>query len=102
MLAVGLELAGLSTAWPEHWRRLITRVRAIYPGRLTYCANWWGELGQIDLWKRLDLIGVQAFQPLSDDPRASDAALRAGARRAVDVWREEARRHGRPLLAGEL
>ena len=101
VLAVGLELAGLSSSWPEEWSRLVREVRAAYSGRLTYCANWWGEFGTIGLWAELDLLGVQAFAPLSDDPRARPAALRRGARRQVGLWKAESRRWGKALLVTE-
>lgn len=102
VLAVGLELAGLSSAWPEQWERLVREVRAVYPGRLTYCANWWGEFGTTSIWERLDLLGVQAFAPLSDSRRASPKVLRRGAREQVAAWRSEAGKWGKPLLVTEF
>lgn len=102
MLAIGLELAGLSRSWPDEWLRLIAAVREVYSGKLTYCANWWGEFGETQLWSRLDLLGVQAFAPLSSNPRAEDDELAEGARRIVAGWREEAARWGKPLVLTEF
>jgi hypothetical protein len=102
VLAIGLELAGLSRDWPDEWARLVREVRAEYSGRLTYCANWWGELGELELWARLDLIGIQAFAPLSASPSATAAELRRGARETVASWRKEAERWGKPVIVSEF
>jgi hypothetical protein len=102
LLAIGLELAGLSRSWPKEWSRLIADVRAVYAGRLTYCANWWGEFGETELWRELDLIGLQAFTPLSPDPKAGPAALAAGAAPVVAGWKAEAERWGKPLVLTEF
>src|SRR5262249_2955450 len=53
----------------KEWRALIARVRGVYHGELTYCANWNGEPERIAFWDALDFIGVQAYYPLS--PKAS-------------------------------
>ena len=44
ILCVGVELSRTVTDRPDDWRRLISKVREIYPGPLTYAANWWGTI----------------------------------------------------------
>jgi hypothetical protein len=80
----------------------VREVRAAYSGRLTYCANWWGEFGATPIWKELDLLGVQAFAPLAPSRRAPPEALRRGAREQVEAWRAEAREWDKPLLVTEF
>jgi len=75
-LAVGAELPGISGRERE-WRALIVKVRAVYPGKLTYCANWYGEPERVAFWDVLDFIGVQAYYPLSDQASPSQAELAA-------------------------
>jgi hypothetical protein len=67
--AVGTELGG-TTSRTADWKRLIARVREVYPGKLTYCANWNGEPEAVGFWRDLDFIGIQAYYPLAgtDDP----------------------------------
>lgn len=64
LFAVGTELTLLST--PNHWRAwrsLISEVRAVYPGPLTYAANWHSaEL--VGFWRDLDYIGIDAYYPV--------------------------------------
>ncbi|WP_394437670.1 glycoside hydrolase family 113 [Streptomyces sp. SGAir0957] len=72
--AVGTELAGVSgdrTAW----RAVVDAVRDRYHGPLTYAANY-DEYQKIHFWQDLDLIGIDAYWPLSDRPTRSVARLR--------------------------
>src|SRR4029079_8696603 len=59
-LAVGTELVKASERTAD-WRRIIARVRSVYHGKLTYCANWNEEADRIAFWNDLDFIGVQAY-----------------------------------------
>jgi hypothetical protein len=54
------------------WQYMISQVRQIYHGQLTYDANWGsdtnaGEARYIQFWPQLDFIGVSAYYPLSGD-----------------------------------
>ena len=75
-LAVGTELRHAARRTAD-WRRLIRRVREVYRGPLTYCANW-GEEGEVAFWDDLDFIGVQAYYPLTAAPRPTLDQMRAG------------------------
>ena len=53
----------------ENWKKLITAVRGVFSGKLTYSANWGGpgwtdEKNRIQFWPQLDYIGVSAYYPL--------------------------------------
>ena len=65
ILCVGVELSRTVTDRPDDWRRLISKVREIYPGPLTYAANWWGDYDVVEFWDELDYIGINAFFPLN-------------------------------------
>lgn len=85
------------------WRRIIGEVRAIYPGRLTWAANWDG-VDRVPFWDALDLIGVQAYFPL--DVGANDLPTRDAIARAwsAPLARLEAlaRATDRPVLFTEI
>ncbi|MEU6352674.1 glycoside hydrolase TIM-barrel-like domain-containing protein [Streptomyces sp. NPDC047072] len=81
--AVGTELAGVSgdvTAW----RKVVEAVRDRYDGPLTYAANY-DEYRKVRFWKDLDVIGIDAYWPLSEAPTEDTAVLR----RAWKPIREE-------------
>ncbi len=66
LLAIGNELSGL-TVHEGHWRGLISDIRKIYSGPITYAAHWNGEFGQVSFWDQLDYIGVNFYFPMAED-----------------------------------
>ncbi|MEA2693848.1 MAG: hypothetical protein QOJ16_3235, partial [Acidobacteriota bacterium] len=101
LFSIGCELAK-TTGRTADWRDLIAAVRLLYPGRLTYAANWGGDLEKVAFWDRLDVAGVDAYYPLAADPKADAAQLAAGARKVAEHLEAEARRAGKPLLLTEV
>ena len=71
--SVGTELTGTSAS-TTRWRRVIAAVKDRYDGRLTYAANY-DEYRQVRFWDDLDLIGIDAYWPLSSHPTTDVAAL---------------------------
>ncbi len=69
MLCIGVELKTSIKKRATFWLKLIDKIRSIYHGKLTYAANW-DNFGQIPFWNKLDLIGIDAYFPLtmSDTP----------------------------------
>ena len=72
---VGVELSGLQP-YDQQWRALIAAVRGVFPGTLTYAANW--DAYDLSWWDALDLIGVDAYMPLTTSDHPTDADLAAG------------------------
>ncbi len=98
---VGTELKGTSSRESD-WRRVITAVRKVYHGQLTYSANWDGEVDSVRFWDALDFIGVQAYYPLSDKPSPTLEELKAGWTPVVQELAETSRRWGRPIVFTEV
>ncbi len=65
IFCIGTELENFVEERPDYWISLITKVRAIYKGKLTYAANW-NEFEKTPFWDQLDYIGVDAYFPVSD------------------------------------
>lgn len=64
MLVVGTELFVMSTLpHRRQWVDLIAEVRGVYPGPLTYAANWY-DFEQVSFWGELDFIGIDGYFPL--------------------------------------
>lgn len=65
LFCIGSELEG--TTGDEHdaeWKQVIEAVRSVYPGPLTYGANWSGEFQRIGFWSLVEYIGISAYFPL--------------------------------------
>jgi hypothetical protein len=69
-LAVGTELKTVSGASNrQRWVAVIDAVRRVYRGTLTYAANAAApgdEFTSVSFWDRLDVIGLDAYFPLTD------------------------------------
>lgn len=80
LLSVGVELER-TVGQDTHWRRIITDVREIYDGPLTYSANWDGYRN-VPFWDEIDYVGIDAYFELD---------VEAGAPPTVDelvtAWR---------------
>lgn len=78
-LSVGCELKTLSgSTYLDQWMSLISNIKNIYHGNLTYAANW-DEYQQVAFWNYLDYAGLDAYFPLSDKQNPSPAEL-------IDGW----------------
>lgn len=71
--AVGTELASVSDD-RDAWLQVIGSVRSQYRGTLVYAADP-GEYAEVPFWDAVDLIGIDAYWPLSASPTADVAAL---------------------------
>ena len=87
LLILGTEMIGVSSGThnptnTENWRALISKVRTVYSGKLSYAANWgtgWAdEKNQVAFWDALDYAGIDAYYTLGTNyNETSVAAYRA-------------------------
>ncbi|HLF28483.1 MAG TPA: hypothetical protein VJG32_19285 [Anaerolineae bacterium] len=99
--SIGTELASTSHRGAD-WRGVIAGVRARYTGRITYAAMHSGEETRIRWWDAVDLIGVDAYYPLTYKPRPSLSALRASWTAYVSRLARLAAAWGKPILITEI
>lgn len=99
--SIGVECKSWSGRFGDYWSGLIRDVRARFPGFLTYSANW-DEVEGVIFWDQLDLIGVNAFYPLSHHDDASYAEYLEGAGRARDGIHQLALQFEMPVLFVEV
>ncbi len=102
MLAVGVELRSwVTTTHAPSFFPLIDDVRRVYPGLLTYAANW-DDVDDSAILGALDVIGINAFYPLAEHENASLEELTQGARKVAERVEELARRWDRPVMFTEF
>jgi len=83
LFSIGTEFTSLSgSSYASNWNSVIDAVEARYDGLLTYAANWGSapdaEYMNIPFWNRLDLAGIDAYFPLSNEPDPTLNQLIAG------------------------
>lgn len=100
LYCVGTELSG-TEARVKEWRETIAAVRLATGAALLYASNWAAGAPRIAFWDTLDAIGVDFYDPLSQDPAASDLALAEGVRRAAAPLGPLAQRTGKPVIFAE-
>ena len=101
MFCVGRELDRTVVIRERDWRRLIARVREVYPGPLVYSANF-DTFHQVGFWDALDFVGVSAYFPLSRRPDPDVEELQTAWEPILSQLEDVSRRFDRPLILTEL
>jgi hypothetical protein len=102
MLAVGVELRSwLTTTRAPSFYPILRDIRAAYPGLLTYAANW-DDADQTVIWSELDVIGINAFYPLTEKTNAADADLVSGGRDVAKKVEELSSMWQKPVMFNEF
>lgn len=68
LFVIGNEMYGITPRGAD-WRAVVAAVRRVYSGRITYAAHFF-DVYSISWWDAVDVIGVNAYFPLtqSNDP----------------------------------
>lgn len=97
---VGTELdATLDHA--DAWRSIIAAVRSATPAALTYAANW-TDYQRVPFWDAVDVIGIQAYFPLSQGPDADASTIAKGWKQVMADVTRYARAQNRNVVFTEL
>lgn len=100
VLSVGSELIS-TERYTERWRKVIREVRRVYPGKLTYSANW-DHYKVVQFWDDLDIVGMTSYYKLSDDQVPTLEALLSEwvpLKDGILIWQSKI---GKPLLFTEV
>jgi Glycoside Hydrolase Family 113 len=102
MLSVGVELRSwLTTRRAPSFLPILAEVRRIYPGPITYSANW-DDVENTVILGMLDVIGINAFYPLAEKDGAPASELLVGGRRVAEQVRRLHDAWGKPVLFTEF
>lgn len=102
LFSVGVELRSwVSSERAPSFLSIVNDVRGVYPGLLTYSANW-DDVEDTLIWGSLDLIGINAFYPLTDHEGATRSELVAGGRRVAHRVEAFAQEWGMPFVLTEM
>jgi hypothetical protein len=101
MLSIGVEFKSASSRFGYRFETLAGEIREIYPGRLTYCANW-NESEEVPFWDALDYIGINAFYPMSESGKEDPDEILAAAGRIEASLADLAEVHRKPVIFTEV
>ena len=99
-LVVGSELCSLERHTP-YWKTLIASLRARFPGKLTYSANW-DQLDEVRFWDELDLIGMTGYHKLASGSSTSVDLLVMAWTPIKEALLRLQRLHGKPFAFTEI
>ena len=107
-VAIGTEFVELQqSAPPELWNTLISRVRSVFPGIITYDMNWTSLSQRLPAWmsnSQLAMIGVSEYLPLVND------RIRVEPKNIFGLWKNIVKsaldnfslRLGKPVIISEI
>lgn len=100
ILCIGTELE-MTTHREAAWRDLISGIRKIYSGQLTYAANF-TEYERVAFWDALDFIGVQAYFPLTEKKNPDKKNLVQGWNKQLKAIERVQKRFEKPVIFTEI
>lgn len=102
MLSVGVELRSWATTERvPSLLAIVAKVRAMYPGLLTYSANW-DDADRSIVFEAVDVLGVNAFFPLAEHEHAPREELMQGGRKVAQELEALASSWRKPVLLTEM
>ena len=100
MFCFGTELENFIDSRPAYWEGLITKIRMIYKGKLTYASNW-NEFQSTPFWNALDYIGIDAYFPVSDSKTPTVSECLESWKKYKDTIQEFSIKFDKPILFTE-
>lgn len=100
VLVVGSELVSTEDKLDE-WMRIISQVRGVFKGQLTYSSNW-DHYTSVPFWDQLDLIGMNSYWKLGDNRKVPVAEIESRWRAIQRDLLDFVGREGKPLLFLEV
>ncbi len=98
---IGCELEG-TTHRAADWRAVVAGVRSRYAGPLIYAGNHSGEEVGMTWWDAVDILGVDAYYPLSTKPNPTLEELKAAWKPHVSSLASLSAKWQKPLILTEI
>ena len=101
IFCIGTELEQFIANRPAYWNNLITEVKSLYKGKLTYAANW-DEFKRTPFWGQLDFIGLDAYFPVCDRQTPTIETCLLGWEKHKPVIESFSNKYDKPILFTEF
>lgn len=100
LFCIGTEFRNAIEKRPDFWFGLIKKVRAEYPGKLTYSSNW-DDWDKAPFWDQLDYIGLGGYFPLVDAALPEVEQLKTAWKPIRDRLKDFSQKHHKQVLFTE-
>lgn len=100
IFCIGTELECFIDNRSDYWKQLISNIKKIYKGKLTYAANW-NEYEKTPFWHDLDYIGIDAYFPVSDEKTPTINVLKKSWKAHKLTMKAFHNLHNKPILFTE-
>jgi len=100
IFCLGTEFCDWVQARPKFWADLITELRTVYRGKLTYASNW-DSFTQFPHWDKLDFIGIDAYFPICNQTTPKLKTLLIGWQTHYNELKNTSDRYNKPILFTE-
>lgn len=101
LFCLGTEFRKAAVQRPEYWKELISSVKKVYSGKITYAANW-DNFENITFWEDLDFIGVDAYFPISQHKTPSSEQLKQQWKENRNLLKKTSDKYNKPVLFTEF
>jgi hypothetical protein len=102
LYCIGTELKSSIKAQPHKWNELITEIKTVYSGKLTYAMNWDDDFDDIKFWEQMDYIGIQAYYPLTKQRNPLLSDIMKGWERHIKKLEKASIKYKKPILFTEI
>ncbi|MEM9819954.1 MAG: hypothetical protein AAF985_02735 [Bacteroidota bacterium] len=102
IFCLGVEFAKATLNHEKEWRQIIRKIRGLYSGQMTYCANWGEEFEQLQFWDELDFIGLSCYYPLSYEQNPSQKDLEKNFNKILSKIESIQQKFKKPILFTEI
>ena len=101
MFCIGTELDRFVQNRTSYWIELINEIKSVYSGKLTYAANW-DEYRRVPFWDELDMIGIDAYFPISENQTPTIEDCRLGWQKYKPEMESYSDKFSKPVLFTEF
>jgi hypothetical protein len=99
MVCIGTELS-LAQMQTKHFKTLIAEVRQVFPGPVTYSADW--SAPETEWWDQVDYIGIDAYYQLTKKSSPSLDELESAWQPIVAKLEALAQKWNKPIIFTEM
>lgn len=96
LFCIGVEFKTFIKQRPLFWKSLISEVRKIYSGKITYAANW-DNYDKVPFWNQLDIIGIDAYFSYSDQETPTVSELKKSMEDQSDQLEVFSKQNNKPI-----